>query len=174
MDRLTRPVVNSDFTTEPHKKPKLCKDVFFPDRMSMEGLASSPRQTSRVKTRDLADATVQASREFWKLGSKVVEGLAQAVMKTADKLSGPVAIVAVGAEVVRLDVAGLFQFTALHNLNLAVVNILPLLALDGGYLFDRAQGCPTRQNRRSCRRDLTLGIVLMVWQTPRPLVSSAF
>ncbi|EFJ22735.1 hypothetical protein SELMODRAFT_175165 [Selaginella moellendorffii] len=61
---------------------------------------------------------------------RVVVNFAQ----TADKVSGPVAIVAVGAEVARSDVAGLFQFAALLNLNLAVVNILPLPALDGGYL----------------------------------------
>ncbi|XP_024526597.1 membrane metalloprotease ARASP, chloroplastic [Selaginella moellendorffii] len=114
----------------------------FPDRSKdgygRIGVQLSPNiQTFRVKARDLADATVQASREFWKLGSKVVEGLAQVVVnfaQTADKVSGPVAIVAVGAEVARSDVAGLFQFAALLNLNLAVVNILPLPALDGGYL----------------------------------------
>lgn len=31
--------------------------------------------------------------------------------------------------------AGLFQFCAIVNINLAVVNILPLPALDGGYLL---------------------------------------
>ena len=37
-----------------------------------------------------------------------------------DKISGPVAIVNVGAEVARTDTAGLYQFAALVNLNLAV------------------------------------------------------
>lgn len=37
-----------------------------------------------------------------------------------DKISGPVAIVNVGAEVARTDIAGLYQFAALVNLNLAV------------------------------------------------------
>jgi len=46
--------------------------------------------------------------------------------KTADAVSGPVAIVAVGAEVARADVSGLFQFAAIVNINLAVVNLLPL------------------------------------------------
>jgi len=68
----------------------------------------------------------------------VTEGLKQVFFnfaQTADKLSGPVAIVAVGAEVARSDIAGLFQFAAIVNINLAVVNLLPLPALDGGYLF---------------------------------------
>ena len=56
-------------------------------------------------------------------------GLQQVVFnfeKTKDSLSGPVAIVAVGAEVARSDVAGLFQFAAILNINLAIINILPL------------------------------------------------
>lgn len=36
------------------------------------------------------------------------------------------AIVAVGAEVARSDISGLFQFAAILNINLAVINILPL------------------------------------------------
>ena len=46
--------------------------------------------------------------------------------KTKESLSGPVAIVAVGAEVARSDYSGLFQYAAIVNLNLAVVNTLPL------------------------------------------------
>ena len=46
--------------------------------------------------------------------------------KTKDSLSGPVAIVAVGAEVARSDVAGLYQFAAILNINLAIINVLPL------------------------------------------------
>ena len=41
---------------------------------------------------------------------------------------------AVGAEVARADISGLFQFAAIVNINLAVVNALPLPALDGGYM----------------------------------------
>lgn len=56
-------------------------------------------------------------------------GLQQLVFnfeKTKENLSGPVAIVAVGAEVARSDISGLFQFAAILNINLAVINILPL------------------------------------------------
>ena len=44
----------------------------------------------------------------------------------ASALSGPVAIVAVGADAARAHSAGLFLFEALENVNLAVVNVLPL------------------------------------------------
>ncbi|KNA13277.1 hypothetical protein SOVF_118290 [Spinacia oleracea] len=43
----------------------------------------------------------------------------------------PVAIIAVGAEVARSNIDGLYQFAAVLNINLAVINLLPLPALDG-------------------------------------------
>ncbi|KAJ6403928.1 hypothetical protein OIU84_012180 [Salix udensis] len=52
----------------------------------------------------------------------------------ASKVSGPVAIIAVGAEVARSNIDGLYQFAAVLNINLAVINLLPLPALDGGSL----------------------------------------
>ena len=64
-----------------------------------------------------------------KLWLCVRAGLQQIVVnfaQTADSVSGPVAIVAVGAEVARADATGLFQFAAIVNINLAVVNLLPL------------------------------------------------
>lgn len=53
----------------------------------------------------------------------VCAGLQQIVFNfgaVQDKISGPVAIVNVGAEVARTDLSGLYQFAALVNLNLAV------------------------------------------------------
>eukprot|EP00250_Pteridium_aquilinum_P002081 c12284_g1_i1 orf=397-1962(-) len=103
------------------------------------GVQLAPNARSvKVKAKNLADATVRASREFSRLFAAVADGLKQVFFnfsQTADKISGPVAIVAVGAEVARTDIAGLSQFAAIVNINLAVVNILPLPALDGGYVL---------------------------------------
>lgn len=59
--------------------------------------------------------------------------------KTKDSLSGPVAIVAVGAEVARSDMSGLFQFAAILNINLAIINILPLPVSPSSLLSLRLQ-----------------------------------
>ena len=72
-----------------------------------------------------------------KICGRNAAGLQQIVTnfsKTAEGVSGPVAIVAVGSEIARSDLSGLFQFAAIVNINLAVVNALPLPALDGGFL----------------------------------------
>ncbi|KAJ9519928.1 hypothetical protein QJQ45_014661, partial [Haematococcus lacustris] len=71
------------------------------------------------------------------LTSTVVGGLTALFTnfgKVAGQLSGPVAIVAAGSQIAKTDAAGLFQYCAIVNINLAVVNLLPLPALDGGYL----------------------------------------
>jgi RIP metalloprotease RseP len=54
--------------------------------------------------------------------------------EAAKQVSGPVAIVAMGADIAKADTLKLLQFAALISINLAVINILPLPALDGGQL----------------------------------------
>ncbi|XP_042449960.1 probable membrane metalloprotease ARASP2, chloroplastic [Zingiber officinale] len=102
------------------------------------GVQLSPNfKLSKVRAKNLAEATMFASREFVGLASTVLDGLKQTFLnfsQTASKVSGPVAIIAVGAEVARSSSDGLFQFAAVINLNLAVINLLPLPALDGGSL----------------------------------------
>jgi RIP metalloprotease RseP len=87
---------------------------------------------------DLAQSVKMTGAEFNRLSSTVLNGLKQIFTNfgsMAGQLSGPVAIVAAGSEIARTDVAGLYQFCAIVNINLAIVNILPLPALDGGYLL---------------------------------------
>ncbi|XP_050382383.1 probable membrane metalloprotease ARASP2, chloroplastic [Argentina anserina] len=102
------------------------------------GVQLSPNvKLSKAKPKNIADAFNYTGREFWGLSFNVLDSLKQTVLnfsQTASKVSGPVAIIAVGAEVARSNLDGLYQFAALLNLNLAVINLLPLPALDGGTL----------------------------------------
>lgn len=102
------------------------------------GVQLSPNvKLSKAKPESISDAFNYTGREFWGLSFNVLDSLKQTVLnfsQTASKVAGPVAIIAVGAEVARSNVDGLYQFAALLNLNLAVINLLPLPALDGGTL----------------------------------------
>lgn len=102
------------------------------------GVQLSPNvKLSKAKPKSISDAFNYTGREFWSLSFNVLDSLKQTVLnfsQTANKVAGPVAIIAVGAEVARSNVDGLYQFAALLNLNLAVINLLPLPALDGGTL----------------------------------------
>lgn len=51
------------------------------------------------------------------------------------ELSGPVGIAVLTGQVAELGVAHLVQFAAMLSINLAVINVLPFPALDGGRIF---------------------------------------
>ncbi len=64
------------------------------------------------------------------------------------EVAGPVGIATLTGQVARLGFAYLLQFVALLSLNLALINILPFPALDGGRLFflllEKIKGRPVR------------------------------
>ncbi|MEA5534691.1 RIP metalloprotease RseP [Crocosphaera sp. XPORK-15E] len=72
---------------------------------------------------NLANLTVKG---FWQLISNFQEN--------AKQVAGPVKIVEYGASIAQNNAGNLFQFGALISINLAIINILPLPALDGGQL----------------------------------------
>lgn len=78
-----------------------------------------------------------AATEFQKIVYDTVEGFGMLVSRfntVASQVAGPVAIVAAGSRITQSDAANLFYFAALISVNLAIINILPLPALDGGHL----------------------------------------
>ncbi|KAL1216984.1 Membrane metalloprotease ARASP [Cardamine amara subsp. amara] len=102
------------------------------------GVQLSPNvRITKVRPRNIPETFRFAGKEFMGLSSNVLDGLKQTFFnfsQTASQVAGPVAIIAVGAEVARSNIDGLYQFAALLNINLAVINLLPLPALDGGTL----------------------------------------
>lgn len=90
-----------------------------------------------------------ASQQFERYTKLTVQGFGQLITnfkESSQQVAGPVAIVAVGAELAKNDLGNLFQFGALISINLAIINILPLPALDGGQLafllFEGLMGKP--------------------------------
>ena len=90
-----------------------------------------------------------ASENFERYTSLTFQGFGQLITnfkESSQQLAGPVAIVAVGAQLAQNDLGNLFQFGALISINLAIINILPLPALDGGQLaflaFEGVMGKP--------------------------------
>ncbi|KAM7270295.1 hypothetical protein ACFE04_029509 [Oxalis oulophora] len=102
---------------------------------------------TKLIAKNIFEAFSFTSKEFMILTYNVLDSLKQTFLnfsQSASKVSGPVAIIAVGAEVARSNINGLFQFAAILNINLAVINLLPLPALDGGtmalILIEAARG----------------------------------
>jgi len=78
-----------------------------------------------------------AADEYQRVTGSILQGFVQLFShfkETANQVSGPVAIVAIGANIAQNNTIYLLQFAALISINLAIINILPLPALDGGQL----------------------------------------
>ncbi len=91
----------------------------------------------RRRAKNIVEAFTAGANEFQRIIQLTVQGFWQLISnfsENAQQVAGPVAIVAVGAELARNDLGNLFQFGALISINLAIINILPLPALDGGQL----------------------------------------
>jgi regulator of sigma E protease len=76
------------------------------------------------------DETVKASTLIFQSVQKLLTGAV-----SADKLGGVITIVDVTAQASHQGLLALFFFTALISVNLGVLNLLPIPALDGGHIM---------------------------------------
>jgi len=93
---------------------------------------------SLQRARNPIEALTLSAEAFEKLSTLTVKGFWQLIshfQENVSQVAGPVKIVEYGATIARNNVGDLFQFGALISINLAIINILPLPALDGGQLF---------------------------------------
>ncbi|MBA2442143.1 MAG: RIP metalloprotease RseP [Rubrobacter sp.] len=84
------------------------------------------------------EALVAGAVQTGQISVAYVDGLIQLVtgqINFFDAASGPVGIVAVSDEVASAGIAPYIQFFALISLILAIMNLLPILPLDGGHLL---------------------------------------
>src|SRR3989338_3710169 len=81
-------------------------------------------------------ATIEAARITANLAGLTYEALFRLFTgrMSIKSLSGPIVIVKMAGDVVKLGVDAVLQFTALLSISLAVINLLPIPALDGGHL----------------------------------------
>ncbi|MGB0563483.1 MAG: RIP metalloprotease RseP [Spirulinaceae cyanobacterium] len=101
------------------------------------GVVLAPNQEVSRERSSLFTAFGQGAAEFQRLAVLTVGGFGQLIMnfgETAEQVAGPVRIVEIGSTLARSDAGNLFQFGALISINLAIINTLPLPALDGGQL----------------------------------------
>ncbi len=103
------------------------------------GVTLSPTlEAAHRPAASLGELFQETNTQYQNLVGLNIRGLVQLVSnfgETAGQLSGPVGIVRIGADLVANDASSIFWFTALISINLAILNILPLPALDGGQLL---------------------------------------
>jgi membrane-associated protease RseP (regulator of RpoE activity) len=109
-----------------------------PDGTGRIGVQLFPNgKPERRRAGNILEAFSQGASEFQKIVILTGQGFVQLISnfgQTASQVAGPVKIVEIGASIAKSDAGNLFQFAALISINLAIINILPLPALDGGQL----------------------------------------
>ncbi|CAN8068540.1 unnamed protein product [Agarophyton chilense] len=114
--------------------PKCCTR----DGSSLMGVQLNSRITmQRNHNASLLNVVRSTNNEFTRLCTQTWNGLRATVSnfeQSSKNLSGPIGVVSIGAQLAREDAAALFTFCAVISINLAVINALPLPALDGGQM----------------------------------------
>lgn len=111
----------------------------YPADQGPMGVAIS--QTTIIKKYPWYEAPVvgtkQALQESWLIASGLGSLVGQLITKGAvpQDVAGPVGIAQLTGRVVQIGPAAVLSFIALLSLNLAIINVLPIPALDGGRLF---------------------------------------
>ncbi|MDB9540805.1 RIP metalloprotease RseP [Anabaenopsis tanganyikae CS-531] len=102
------------------------------------GVGLAPNgEVIRRPVKNLAQAFNIGGSEFQRLVTMTFQGFGQLITnfgETAGQVAGPIKIVQIGSSIAQNDTGSLFFFAALISINLAIINILPLPALDGGQL----------------------------------------
>jgi membrane-associated protease RseP (regulator of RpoE activity) len=89
------------------------------------------------RPKGVGEVLTLAADQFQETLKRTVQGFYTLITNfssVANQVAGPVKIVEQGAGMVKSNVNSLFPFTAIISINLAIINILPLPALDGGQL----------------------------------------
>jgi regulator of sigma E protease len=96
--------------------------------------------------------------------------------QVGDQFAGPVGIANITGQAARLGFSYLLQFIALLSLNLAIINILPLPALDGGrilfLLIEKIKGKPVKKEVEAVIHNIgfILLITLIIFITYRDII----
>ncbi len=120
-------------------------------KMEQHRLGPAAAFTTSVK------ATVSTIQEMLTSLYRMVSG------KAAAEVAGPIGVAKMAGEVAHQGVGLLLQFTALLSLNLAVINMLPLPALDGGHFFLLLwEGLTGRKVGDNAMRNIQTAGILMI------------
>jgi len=144
--------------------PWLSRIVLQPDHLALEYRTVLVQERNPIKAIHLG---VRKTHMFVMQVYQTIERMAFSRTVGAESISGPVGIVAIGAQVAKKDVAELLFFLAVLSANLAVINFLPLPIVDGGLMvfliIEAIKGTPV-----SLRVQVATQIVGLV------LIASAF
>ncbi len=136
----TNPDRNIQLTIERNNTKKVIsvKPELGSDGKGRIGIQLLPNGTAIYRRpHNIGEIFSLAAEQFQQIFVGTIKGFVQLItnfQETANQVAGPIRIVEAGAKLAQSDIGRLFLFAALVSINLAIINILPLPALDGGQL----------------------------------------
>ncbi len=118
--------------------PKVIDDInIFGEKITRRIIGISPSGKQTTVYFGLVDGLYYAWDETKKASMLIVESIQKLItgVVSSDKLGGIITIVDVTAQASSAGLLSLFFFTALISVNLGVLNLLPIPALDGGHIM---------------------------------------
>ncbi len=119
-------------------KPKSIEDAnIFGEKITRRIIGISPSGAQTTVYYGIFDGLAYAWEETKKASLLIVQSVQKLITGVvgADKLGGIITIVDVTAQASNAGILALFFFTALISVNLGVLNLLPIPALDGGHII---------------------------------------
>lgn len=119
-------------------QPKIIEDQnIFGEKITRRIIGISPSGKQTTVYYGLTDGLDYAWEETKKASLLIVQSVQKLITGVvgADKLGGIITIVDVTAQASSAGILSLFFFTALISVNLGVLNLLPIPALDGGHIM---------------------------------------
>ena len=119
-------------------------------------------------------SVVQAATDTWQWTAELVSWLGRTITgqtpgeELRESVAGPIGIVRTVGESARMGIGYLLLFAAVLNVNLGLINLLPVPVLDGGWLVFllieavRGKPLPAEQQGMAQFVGLTLLLALMV------------
>ncbi|MEI9966753.1 MAG: RIP metalloprotease RseP [Candidatus Moraniibacteriota bacterium] len=115
---------------------------------------------------DGARATANVTLAIFAALGKMIGGLFGIAEKTPVEITGPVGIVYLTKQMSDLGFAYLLQFAALLSINLGIINILPIPALDGGrilfVLIEKLKGKPVSERLEGTIHQIGFALLLLL------------
>ena len=96
---------------------------------------------------------------------ELIKGLFVGQGVSAD-LAGPVGIAVITGQVARMGFVYILQFTALLSINLAIINFLPIPALDGGrvlfLIIEKFKGSPVKKEIETAIHNIGFSLLMLL------------
>ena len=135
--------------------------------MGMSGDLRQQVFDARFRQYGLGEAVVVGARDTWEYSATIVLGLKRVITGRDDpreSLGGPVKIAQITSQAAQAGAAAFWRIVAILSVTLAIMNILPIPALDGGHLMFLLYEAVTRREPSTRVRLIAqqIGMILLL------------